>query len=144
MRTSPPHPSFNSDSTATDRSRLRTSYPSEHGLVLFPDASIKTRSIPWCFPATNGFGVIAYNVNIPITDPGTLSLAPSDIRPATQFAAVSIDGTCAGNNTGKTFLRLGYGTQWSMAVEPGNYCLTLGKAANHAEGVWFTLTATRP
>jgi hypothetical protein len=68
----------------------------------------------------------------------------SDIRPTTQFAAVSIDGTCAGDNTGKSYVRLGYGTKWSMVVVPGNYCLTLIKSDNDAEDVWFTLTATRP
>lgn len=59
--------------------RLRTSYPSAHGLILFSDTSAKTTSIPWCFPGTAGFGVLGYNVNIPITDPGTFSLVLSDL-----------------------------------------------------------------
>jgi hypothetical protein len=87
---------------------------------------------------------MAYNINVSITHPGTFSLVLSDIRPTTQFAAVSIDGSCAGDSTGKRYVRLGYGTQWSMLVVPGNYCLTLVKTENYAEDVWFTLTATRP
>jgi hypothetical protein len=57
---------------------------------------------------------------------------------------VSIDGHCAGENTGKTFVRRGYGTQWSMPVEPGSYCFTLIKAENDEKDVWCILTATRP
>jgi hypothetical protein len=87
---------------------------------------------------------MGYNVNIPITHPGTLSLVISDIRPPTQFGAVSIDGSCWGDNTGKTYVRLGYGTEWSLPVIPGNYCISLIKAENKTEDVWFTLTATRP
>jgi hypothetical protein len=87
---------------------------------------------------------MAYNINISITHPGTFSLALSDIRPNTQFAAVSIDGACSGDKTDKRYVRLGYGTGWSMPVVPGNYCLTLVKAENYSEDVWFTLTAIRP
>lgn len=124
--------------------RLRTSYPSQHGLILFSDPSMVTAVIPWCFPGTAGMGVIGYNVNIPISRPGTLLLALSGIRPPTQFAAVSNEGTCWGNNTGKKIVRLGYGTQWSMPVAPGDYCISLITAEKTTEDVWFTLTATRP
>ncbi|MGV8075319.1 MAG: hypothetical protein AB2L11_12275 [Syntrophobacteraceae bacterium] len=123
---------------------LRTSYPSEHGLVLFSDMSATTKSIPWCFPGSSGFGVLGYNINIPISRPGVFSLVLSDIRPATQFALVGIDGSCSGDNTGKSYVRHGYGTQWSMSVSPGNYCFTLIKADHEEDDVWFKLTATRP
>ena len=100
--------SHSSRSTShSECARLRTSYPSQHGLVLFSDPSMVTAAIPWCFPGTAGRGVIGYNVNIPIPRPGTLLLALSDIRPPTRFAAVSIDGTCWGDNTGKKNVRLG-------------------------------------
>jgi hypothetical protein len=123
---------------------LRTFYKSEHGLVLFEDTSVKVISIPWCFPRTTGIGVLGYNVYIRVSHPGTFTLVLSDIRPATQFAAVSIAGHCAGDNTGKSYVRLGYGTQWSMPVVPGDYCISLIKSENDKEDVWFTLTATRP
>ena len=130
--------------TDSECARLRTSYPSQHGLVLFSDPSMVTAAIPWCFPGAAGGGVTGYNVNIPIPRPGTLLLALSDIRPPTRFAAVSIDGTCWGDNTGKTNVRLGVGTQWSIPVSPGDYCITLITAEKTADDVWFTLTATRP
>jgi len=124
--------------------RLRTSYPSEHGLVLFNDQSTKVRSIPWCFPKTAGMGVLGYTINIRITRSGTFTLVLSDIMPPTQFAAVNIDGNCYGDNTGKSYVWLGYGTQWSMPVAPGDYCISIIKSENDKEDVWFTLTATRP
>lgn len=123
---------------------LRKSYPSKYGLVLFEDPSTKAVSIPWCFPKTAGRGVIGYTVNIPITRPGTFTLVLSDITPPTRFAAVSIAGTCGGDNTGKSYYRLGYGTEWSMPVVPGDYCISLIKSENEKEDVYFTLTATRP
>lgn len=124
--------------------RLRMSYPSRHGLVLFEEPSSKSASIPWCFPRTAGRGVLGYAINIAITHPGTFTLVLSDIRPPTQFVAVSIAGACGGDNTGKSYHRLGYGTQWSMPVVPGDYCIDLFKSKNEKEDVHFTLTATRP
>jgi hypothetical protein len=124
--------------------RLRTAYPSEHGLVLFPDSSSSTRSIPWCFPGVTGFGVIGYNINISVPRAGALTLILSDIRPPTQFAAVSVNGSCAGDNTGKSIVRLGYGTQWLLPDASGDYCISLITAEKSTEDVWFTLTATRP
>ena len=124
--------------------RLRTSYPSQHGLILFSDPSTVTRAIPWCFPRTEGRGVIGYNVNVPVFRPGTLLLVLSDIRPPTQFAAVSTDATCWGDATGKKIARLGYGTQWSMPVVPGDYCISLITVEKTSADVWFTLAATRP
>jgi len=129
---------------ASDCARLRTSYPSQHGLVLFTDSLTTTKSIPWCFPKTAGFGVIGYNINIPIPRPDTLSLVLSDINPPMQFAAVITEGTCWGDATGKSIVRLGYGTQWSLPVTPGDYCISLITAEKSVEDVWFTLTATRP
>jgi hypothetical protein len=123
---------------------LRASHPSRHGLVLFEDSSTKSVSIPWCFPATAGRGVPGYNVNIPVTHAGTFTLVLSDVSPPTQFAAVGIAGTCAGDHTGKRYERLGYGTRWSMRVVPGDYCITLIKSENEKEDVTFMLTATRP
>lgn len=124
--------------------RLRTSYPSKHGLILFEDPSSKIRSILWCFPRTAGMGVQGYNVNIHVTDPGTLTLVLSDIRPPMQFAAVSIAATCAGGEVGQRYVRLGYGTQWFMPVVPGDHCILLIKSGNEKDDVWFTLTITRP
>lgn len=123
---------------------LRASFPSQHGLILFSDTSTTTKAIPWCFPGTAGYGVIGYNVNISVSRPGTLLLVLSDIRPPTQFAAVSTEGTCWGDSTGKMIVRLGHGTQWSMPVVPGDYCISLITAERTSEDVWFTLTATRP
>lgn len=124
--------------------RLRTSYPSDYGLILFSDPTTTTRSIQWCFPGTGGFGIMAYNINIPITNSGTFSLVLSNIVPTTRFAARSINATCASSPIGKSYVGLGNGTQWAMPVVPGNYCLTLGKLENEKEDVWFTLTAIRP
>ena len=123
--------------------RLRTSYPSNYGLLLFSDATTASRSIPWCFPATSGFGVQGYAVQISVSRSGVLSVVLSNITPPTQFAVVSVAGACAADNTGKSFVRHGYGTQWSMRVEPGDYCLSM-VSGNQAKDVWFTLTATRP
>lgn len=123
---------------------LRTSYPSRHGLVLFENPSTKSVSIPWCFPGTAGRGVLGHTVNIAITHPGTFTLVLSDITPPTQFVAVAIDGPCWGDNTGKSYNRLGYGTRWSMPVVPGDYCINLFKSENQKEDVYFTLSATRP
>jgi hypothetical protein len=123
--------------------KLRTSYPSNYGLLLFSDATAASRSIPWCFPATSGFGVQAYTVQISVSRPGVLSIVLSDIRPPTQFAVQSIAGACAADNTGKSYVGHGSGTHWSLPVEPGNYCLTM-ISGNPAQDVWFTLTATRP
>lgn len=128
----------------TECARLRTSYPSQHGLMLFSDSSTATKAIPWCFPGTAGMGVIGYNVNIQVSRPGTILLILSDIRPLTQFAAVSTEGTCWGDATGKKIVQLGYGTQWSMPVAPGDYCISLMTAEKNSEDVWFTLTVTRP
>jgi hypothetical protein len=124
--------------------RLRESYPADYGLVLFTDTSTTSASIPWCFPGTAGFGVIGYNVNVPVAREGRLSITISEIRPPTTFGAISIDETCKGDATGKTFYRLGYGTAWSMPVVPGNYCITLITAEKTTEDVWFRLTVERP
>ncbi|WPP46597.1 hypothetical protein [Pseudomonas sp. AN-1] len=124
--------------------RLRTSYPSAHGLVLFAADAPRARSIPWCFPGTRGFGVIGYNINIPVQRAGMLDIALSEIRPPVRFAAVSIDVSCAGDSTGKRFVRLGFGTQWSLPVEPGDYCISLITEEKTVQDVWFTLTVTRP
>jgi len=125
-------------------SRLRGAYPSEHGLILFPDTTTTTASIPWCFPAAKGSGLIGYNVNIPIARPGVFSFTLSDIRPPTRFKLTTIAGGCAEDNTGKSYVGLGTGTEWALTLAPGNHCFTLMKAENKAEDVWFTLTATRP
>ena len=130
--------------TDQEGTRGRTSYLSEHGIVLFPDPAATTTSTPWCLPETGGFGVIAYNINLAITHTGTFSLVLSDLSPATRFARVSIDVPCAGNDTGKSFVREGYGAQWSMPVVPGDFCLTNAKVENDVDDVWFTPTATRP
>ncbi|MCC7201614.1 MAG: hypothetical protein IT393_02970 [Nitrospirae bacterium] len=89
-------------------------------------------------------GVYGYNVNVHVSDPGTLTLVLSDIRPPKLFAAVSIAATCAGGDVGQSYVRLGYGTQWSIAVVPGDYCISLIKSGNDKEDVWFTLTVSRP
>ena len=124
--------------------RLRVSYPSEHGLVMFTDTSTTSASIPWCFPGTSGFGVIGYNVNVPVMRTGTLTLEISDIRPPTTFGAISVNASCSGNATGKTIHKLGFGTAWSMHVVPGDYCISLITAQPTAEDTWFTLTVERP
>ena len=124
--------------------RLRVSYPGEHGLVLFTDTSTTSASIPWCFPGTSGFGVIGYNVNVPVMRVGTLTLTISDIRPPTTFGAISVDASCSGNATGKTIQNLGYGTTWSMHVVSGDYCISLITDQPTAEDTWFTLTVERP
>jgi len=124
--------------------RLRESYPSAHGLILFTDTSTTSASIPWCFPGTSGFGVIGYNVNVPVVREGTLTLTISDTRPPTTFGAISVDATCSGNSTGKTIHKLGYGTTWSMHVVEGDYCITLITAQPTAGDTWFSLTVERP
>jgi hypothetical protein len=124
--------------------RLRVSYPSEHGLVLFTDTSTTSASIPWCFPGTEGTGVMGYNVNVPVVREGTLTLTISDIRPPRIFGAVSVDASCSGNATGKIIRRLGYGTTWSMHVVPGNYCISLIPDQPTAEDTWFSLAVERP
>ena len=124
--------------------RLRVSYPSEHGLVLFKDTTTTSASIPWCFPGTSGFGVIGYNVNVPVAREGTLTLTISDIRSPTTFGAVSVDASCSGNATGKIMHKLGYGTTWSLPVVQGDYCISLITAEPTAEDTWFTLTVERP
>lgn len=124
-------------------SRLLGSYPSDYGLTLFQDPLSKSRSIPWCFPGTVGTGLLGHNVNIHVTHPGTLTLALSDIRPPTQFAAVSIANTCKGVEAGQSIVRLGFDTRWSMPVVAGDYCISL-YPGNERQDVWFTLTVTRP
>ena len=124
--------------------RLRASYPSQHGLILFTETTATVLSIPWCFPATKGFGVHGYTINIPVERPGTFSLVLSDIRPPTQFHLTTIAGGCAEDNTCKSNVYLGAGTEWALTLAGGNHCFSLFKAENEAEDVWFTLTATRP
>jgi len=124
--------------------RLRVSYPSEHGLVLFTDASTTSVSIPWCFPGTVGTGVLGYNVNVPVVREGTLTLTLSDIRPPMTFGAVSVDASCSGDATGKIMHKLGYGATWSLQVVPGDYCISLITAQATAGDTWFTLTVQRP
>ena len=124
--------------------RLRVSYPSEHGLVLFTDTSTTSASIPWCFPGTSGTGVIGYNLNVPVVREGTLTLTISDIRPPMTFGAISVDASCSGNATGKTMRKLGYGITWSMHVVPGDYCISLITSQPSAEDTWFSLTVERP
>ncbi len=123
--------------------RLRTSYPTDYGLLLFADATTERRSIPWCFPAASGFGVMGYNVQVSVSRAGNLSIVLSDIAPPTEFRLVSAAGTCR-RPTGRTFLGHGQGTQWSLNVEPGDYCFSMTKVANRESDVWFTLTVTRP
>ena len=125
-------------------SRLRESYPSRHGLILFAETTATVSSIPWCFPATKGFGVIGYNLNIALARPGVFSLVLSDIRPPTRFHLITIAGGCAEDNTGKRHVNLGTGTEWVLTLAEGNHCFSLFKAENQAKDVWFTLTATRP
>lgn len=110
---------------------------------MFENTSTKSVTVPWCFPGTAGHGVLGYSVNIPITRSGTLALVLSAIEPPTQFAAVSIAGFCAGDNTGKSHHELGYGPQWSMPVVSGDYCISLIKSENENEDVHFSLTVTR-
>jgi hypothetical protein len=124
--------------------RLRVSYPSEHGLVLFTDTSTTSASIPWCFPGTSGTGVIGYNVNVPVVRAGTLTITISDTRPPTTFGAISVDASCSGNATGKTIHKLGYGTAWSIQVVPGDYCISVITVQPAAEDTWFNLTVERP
>jgi hypothetical protein len=112
--------------------------------VLFTDASTTSVSIPWCFPGTAGAGVLGYNVNIPVVREGTLTLAISDVRPPTSFGAVSVDASCAGDATGKTLRKLGYGTSWSVQVVPGDYCISLITAQPTSQDTWFSLTVERP
>jgi len=127
----------------SDCARLRSSYPSDYGLMMFRDSAAAVESIPWCFPKTAGFGVIGYNVNIPIPRPGTLSISITDVRPPVAFAAASMEGTCA-SSTSDTVVRLGSGTRWSMPVSSGNYCISLVTVGKAAGDVWFTLTVERP
>jgi hypothetical protein len=124
--------------------RLRASYPGHHGLELFSDDAATTRAMPWCFPGTAGFGVIGYNVNIATPRAGTLLVALTDINPPVEFAATSTEGTCWGDSTGKDIVQLGHGTQWSLPVARGAYCISLVTAEKRADDVWFTMTVTRP
>jgi hypothetical protein len=123
--------------------RLRTSYPSDYGLLLFADATTERRSIPWCFPAVSGSGVQGYNVQVSVSHAGELSVVLSDITPPTEFALRSVAGTCR-VPTGKTIAGHGQGTQWSLSVEPGDHCFSMFKATNVKSDVWLTLTVTRP
>jgi hypothetical protein len=123
---------------------LRRSYPSAHGLLLFEGSTMDTRSIPLCFPASSGFGVMGHNLQVLVARPGDLSIVLSEISPPTEFALWSIAAACAADATGKSMVQLGRGTQWSLKVEPGEYCLSMFRTANREADVWFTLTVTRP
>ena len=73
-----------------------------------------------------------------------MTIALSDIRPPIVFAAVAVNGTCAGDNTGKDIVRLGQGTEWTVPEASGDYCISLVTARKSEADVWFTLTVTRP
>lgn len=125
-------------------SRLRDAYPSEHGLVLFKDAAATSATIPWCFPATAGVGMMGYSMNVPVAREGTLTLSMTNMRPPRSFGAFIVDASCRGDATGKIIHRIGIGTSWSMHVLPGSYCITLIPAKAITEDTWFDFTVERP
>ncbi len=129
---------------ASECARLRERHSYAQGFRFFPDAADTVQAIPWCFPATRGQGVLGYNVELPVTRAGTLTIALTDISPSVRFAAVSVAGRCTADNTGKAIQRLGHGTTWSMTVTPGDHCLTMITAKPSATDVWFTMTVKRP
>lgn len=129
---------------ASECALLRQRHSTALGFRFFPDAADTVHSIPWCFPGTRGQGVLGYDVDLPVTRAGTLTIALTDIRPPVRFAAVSVAGRCAADNTGKAIRRLGSGPTWSMAVTPGDYCVSMVTAEPSAADVRFTMTVTRP
>ncbi len=129
---------------ASECARLRERHSSALGFRFFPDAADTVHAIPWCFPGTRGMGVLGYNVELPVTLAGTLTIAFTDIRPPVRFAAVSVAGRCAADNTGKSIQRLGHGTELSTPVTPGDYCISIITVESSAQDVWFTMTLTRP
>lgn len=129
---------------ASPCAQLTGSYPSEHGLVVFADDTATVRAMPLCFPGVEGFGVMGRGFNVAVTRPGTLALVITDVRPATRFAAASIDGHCRADNTGKRYRQLGHGTAWTLPVVPGAYCISMIPETKSTQDTWFTLTVTRP
>ena len=138
-----PTPVHTVDAT-TPCERLRTSYPSAHGLIVFPEPGVTRRAIAWCNARVEGRGVQGYALNVAIERAGLVHLTVSDARPATRFRLLVTPVHCEGDSTGKSIHNLGAGTDWTMDVVPGDYCFNLFKDENQDQDVWFTLTVTRP
>lgn len=124
--------------------RLATSYPSEHGLVVFADTIATEARIPWCFPAVGGAGTLGFAFHVPVPRAGRVTITLAEVRPATRFHLRAIDGGCRDDNTGRTEVGLGDGTSWVLDAHAGRYCLSLYKLDHRDADAWTTLTVVRP